>query len=66
MNKEKNVADKATQEEGFRRSIEDVILIVNKLHPVCSTFEDLVGVLELSLNNDAQLKLLMQQVLGKK
>ena len=55
-----------SQEDGFRSSLEDTITIAKQLEPLCKDVGELVGMLELSLTNDAQLKLVMNQVLRKK
>lgn len=51
-----------TPEEAFRSSLEDVVVLVGKLAPLCKSFKELVGMCELALTNDAQLRLLMNTV----
>ena len=49
----------------FRESLKDLIVIVEKLAPYCQNIEDLVGMAQLALDNDGQLRLLMKQVTSK-
>ena len=56
------MAEKQDVEAGFRSALEDVIPIVQKLAPVCRTVDELLGVIETALSNDAQLRILMQIV----
>lgn len=53
---------KPTVEEAFRSTLEDVALIATKLSPYCSETKDLVGMIQLALENDGQLKLLINLV----
>ena len=53
---------KPTPEEAFRSSLEDVVVLAGKLTPLCKTVKEMVGVCELALPNDAQLRLLMNVV----
>ena len=46
-------------ENKFRDSIGDILTILDKLSPYCKTIDDLIGLLELSIKNDAQLRLLL-------
>lgn len=58
-----------TQEEierGFRESLMDVIAVAEKLAPVCRSVEEMIGVVELAVTNDAQMRLLMNSVNQKK
>ena len=48
--------------DDFRSSIEDLITIAEKLSPYCSSVEELVGLLQLALTNDAQLKMILQNL----
>ena len=57
---------KQTAEESFRSSLEEIIVISEKLTPYCNTVQDLIGMAKLALDNDGQLKLLMASVLQKK
>lgn len=56
----------ATAEQSFRASLEDVVLIVEKLGPLCSNFEEFLDLIRPALNNDPTLRLLMQQVAQKR
>jgi hypothetical protein len=56
---------KAT-EDSFRGSLQDVVGICTKLAPVCTSVDELVGICQLAIDNDAQLKLLMREVLSKR
>ncbi len=53
---------KVSAEEGFRESLKDLIVVADRLKPFCNTTEDLVGMCNLALENDGQLRLLMQSV----
>lgn len=56
-----------SQEEQFRSALQDVVAIGEKLSPYCKSVEELTGMVELALLNDAQLRLLMELVSkGKK
>ncbi len=48
--------------KSFRSSLEDSIAVIRKLSPHCTSVDDLVGVLNLALENDGQLTLLMREV----
>lgn len=50
---------KPTPEDAFRDVLEDVALIVEKLGPICSSFEEMVELLKQAQTNDATLKLLL-------
>lgn len=56
-------APRLSPEEGFREALEDAVSVIKKLAPVCGTFDEMTGVCELALTNDAQLRLLMKTVL---
>lgn len=49
-------------EEQFRLALDDAVAILRKLAPLCGSVEELVGVAELAMTNDAQLRLLMDRV----
>ena len=60
---------KTTQEEvesSFRKALEDILPIIQRLSPPCRTLEELVSMVELGIVNDAQLRMLMERVLSKK
>lgn len=54
--------EKPPTAEQVRASLEDTLLLVDRLAPLCKDFDDLVGILTLALTNDAQLKILMDRV----
>ncbi len=56
---------KLSPEDSFRSSLEDVLTITEKLAFLCQNMDELNGMLKLALDNDAQLRLLMQQVLDQ-
>lgn len=56
---------KMTVEENFRASLKDVLGIIEKLSPICQSTSDLAGMVQLALENDAQLRLLIKEVLQK-
>lgn len=57
---------KLTPEEKFRSSLQDVAAITERLSSVCKTPEEMVSVINLAMENDAQLRILMKLVLEKK
>lgn len=60
------MADKSLTEAEFRETLADVLAAVTRLAPVCSSLEDLTEVCQLALENDGQLRLLMNLVVKKK
>lgn len=56
------MADKQPSIEDFRSSIEDLVTIADKLSGFCNSVEELVGLLNLALTNDAQLKIIIQAI----
>ena len=57
--------NKATPQEievNFRSSLEDVLTVIEKMETYCGTIPELIGVLRLGLENDAQLRLLLGKV----
>lgn len=56
-------ADQPSDEDIFRDSLRDAIVLVTKLAPVCPNVEDLVGLMKLATENDGQLRLLMDKVI---
>ena len=48
--------------EAFRGDLESVLVVVKALSGVCGTPAELAGVVQLGLNNDGQLRLLMEKV----
>lgn len=59
------MAERQSQEEAFRSSLEDVLEVASKLSSHCNSVEDLIGVVQLALANDGQLRLLMATVTAK-
>lgn len=53
------------QNDAFRDNLNDVIAIVQKLGDVCQDLPELLGICKLALENDAQLRLLMERVQKK-
>jgi hypothetical protein len=49
-------------EETTRKVMEDVVMIAERLAPLCSSVADLVGMCRLAVENDGQLKLLMRVI----
>ena len=52
-------------ERSFRGSVEDMLVIMERLVPQCDSLEDLTAMLELATQNNSQLRLLMRQVSPK-
>lgn len=52
----------AEAEQSFRNSLEDVIAIADGLSRHCKTVEDLIAVSKLAMENDAQLRIVMDLV----
>ena len=50
---------KQTAEEKFKDGLTDVLALAGKLAPLCQTTEELLGVCELALMNNGQLRMLM-------
>lgn len=51
-----------TTEMKFRESLEDTVIILRKLAPLCKDVDELIGMMELAMSNDAQLSLLIREV----
>ena len=61
------IKDKQSEvEASFHSSIQDVMVIAQKLLPHCRTVEELIGMVGLALENEGQLRLLMSVVSQKK
>lgn len=58
--------DKGSQLESFQSSLEDVVVVVEKLLPVYTSSQELLEVLRLAQSNETQLKLLFNMVTSKK
>lgn len=59
---EQNQVPQPTAEDSFRSSLEDVILIIEKLAPHAKDLDGMMGMLKLALTNDSQLGLIMHMV----
>lgn len=57
-----NETNQPTAEQSFRSSLEDTIVILTQLAPLCNDVAQLVEMCRLGLDNDAQLQLLIKQV----
>lgn len=49
-----------TPEQSFRSSLEDVVVVLEKLSPFATSPEELAGMVRLALENEGQLRLLFQ------
>lgn len=49
-------------EDRFRSALQDVVVIVRKLAPLCKDIEELVGLAQSALENDGVLHLLLREV----
>lgn len=52
--------DKPDVVESFRESLKDVIPVIEKLAPHCTGFDDLLGMVNLALENTAQARILLK------
>lgn len=52
----------AEAEQSFRASLEDVIAVAEGLSKHCKSLDDLVGISRLALDNEAQLRIVMDLV----
>lgn len=57
--------EKPSVEDSFRASLEDVLVVAEKMAPVCQTVDDLAGMVKLALHNEGQFRLLMEIVTRK-
>ena len=53
-----------SKEQVFVKGIDAAIVLVQKLKPYCQTIDELLGLLEHAMKNDAQLRLLLNTVAG--
>jgi hypothetical protein len=56
------MADKQNELEVFKDGLEDLIVVLTALAPLCEKTTDLISVLRLATENDGQSKLLMKQI----
>ena len=57
--------EKKTDTESIQDTLKDVIVVVEKLAPFCSNFEELVSIVKEALNNGGQARLLLKVMTGK-
>lgn len=50
---------KLSKEDQYRSSVKDALVVLRVLGAFCGSVEDAVGMAELALNNDGQLKMLI-------
>lgn len=55
-----------TVEDKFRSSLEDLLALAKKFLPVCERVEDLIGMVQLAIENEGQLKLLLKEYVRQK
>ncbi len=55
---------KTSPEDVFREALKDAVAICKALSRHCVTTDDLIGMANLALENDGQLRLLMNTVTG--
>lgn len=66
------VEQKTSTEDPFRESLKDAAVVVERLAPLCSSFEEMVQIIRLAVGtddlpaNDAQLRLIIKAVSGAK
>lgn len=52
-------------EESFRASLEDVLVVIQRLEPHCKTINDLTGAIKAAIGNDAVLRMLIKETTKK-
>ena len=57
---------KMTEEESFRESLRDLVVIIDRLRGCCSTIEELKDSCILATENELHLKLMIEFMKGKK
>ena len=60
------MADQAKAEADFREDLRSVLAVADALTPFAEKTADLIEVCNLALENDAQLRLLMAQLIKKR
>ena len=50
---------KLSQEDELREGLKDVLIILEKIAPKCSNFQELSEILNVALSNDGQLRMLL-------
>lgn len=58
--------EKTSKEDEYRSSLEDVVSLLKKLSPLSDSVADLLGIMALALENEAQFRILMKLVAEKK
>ena len=53
-------------ENGFKNVIEDTIPLIQSLAPLCESSDEMISLLSLALENQAQLRLIMRAVQERK
>lgn len=53
-------------EQAFRSALQDVIKIGDAFEPTCNTVGELLQICQLALENDGQLRLVMEKATSKK
>lgn len=53
---------KVSTEDKFRESLKDAGVVIHKLSSICVTFDEALGMLHLAIENDGQLRLLMNMI----
>jgi hypothetical protein len=51
--------DSVAKENAFRSSLEDCVPILERLGPLAASHDELIGMLKLGIENEAQLRLLL-------
>lgn len=46
----------------FRESLQDVVVVLERLAPLCATPEEMLALIKLGLESDAQLRLLLGRI----
>jgi hypothetical protein len=57
---------KISPEDRFKKILEDLLVVIQSVGRHCATVDELAGMASLALENDGQLRLLMQETLGSK
>lgn len=65
MSETNQVTDQKQAEEALRSDLESSLVILKTLEPYCSNVKQLIGMLEVALNNDGQLRFLWSKFVQK-
>lgn len=63
---QQEVTQEQAIEQSFRSSLDDTISVLEGLAPLCEDIPEMVKMLELAINNDAQLRLIMSHLAPKR